>query len=227
MIGILGLATFICDIVALYVHRQSDVYRQQKFQDVDINLLKLETLNNLADDMMSEVAKRKQNTSFEKRSLTDHVIGNDDAISAFENHCRDEPQQNPEYNESLCKKTSLTSTIHTNPSIVPQLSMNSYSPGQIGMTNSFIDSPKQSSLKHRQLMAQRSSPSTNSSSRKNETIDMNDTMSIMFHDEDELSDIQKKQQFKDSVSLNTKSNTLTRNETENPKRFTPKLETFL
>ena len=59
LIGILGLATFICDIVALYVHRQSNVYRQQKFQDVDLNLVQLETLNSLPLAMMSEDRRRK------------------------------------------------------------------------------------------------------------------------------------------------------------------------
>lgn len=62
LIGILGLATFICDIVALYVHRQSNVYRQQKFQDVDLNLVQLETLNSLPLAMMSEERRRKFQT---------------------------------------------------------------------------------------------------------------------------------------------------------------------
>jgi hypothetical protein len=81
LIGILGLATFICDIVALYVHRSSDVYRQQKFQDVDLNLLRLETLNSLAEGMMSEVAKRKHQAHVEEAILTGHVIPNNDSIS--------------------------------------------------------------------------------------------------------------------------------------------------
>jgi P2X purinoceptor 4 len=34
MIGVLGLATFICDIVALYFSKQGYIYRQQKFQSV-------------------------------------------------------------------------------------------------------------------------------------------------------------------------------------------------
>ena len=66
LIGILGLATFICDIVALYVHRQSNVYRQQKFQDVDLNLVRLETLNSLPLDMTNE----------ENRRNYDHIIDN-------------------------------------------------------------------------------------------------------------------------------------------------------
>ena len=81
LIGILGLATFICDIVALYVHRSSDVYRQQKFQDVDLNLLRLETLNSLAEGMMSEVAKRKHQAHVEEAILTGHVIPNNDSVS--------------------------------------------------------------------------------------------------------------------------------------------------
>ncbi|CAF3905945.1 unnamed protein product, partial [Rotaria sp. Silwood1] len=32
MIGILGLSTFVCDIVALYFSKQGYIYRRQKFQ---------------------------------------------------------------------------------------------------------------------------------------------------------------------------------------------------
>jgi hypothetical protein len=34
MIGVLGLATFICDIVALYFSERGYIYRKQKFQSV-------------------------------------------------------------------------------------------------------------------------------------------------------------------------------------------------
>jgi P2X purinoceptor 4 len=34
MVGVLGLATFICDIVALYFSERGSIYRQQKFQSV-------------------------------------------------------------------------------------------------------------------------------------------------------------------------------------------------
>ncbi|CAF0726137.1 unnamed protein product [Adineta steineri] len=36
MIGVLGLATFICDIVALYFCKQGSIYRKQKFQTVSL-----------------------------------------------------------------------------------------------------------------------------------------------------------------------------------------------
>lgn len=36
MIGVLGLATFICDIVALYFCKQGSIYRRQKFQTVNV-----------------------------------------------------------------------------------------------------------------------------------------------------------------------------------------------
>jgi cation transporter protein len=36
MIGVLGLATFICDIVALYFCKQGSIYRKQKFQTVNL-----------------------------------------------------------------------------------------------------------------------------------------------------------------------------------------------
>lgn len=59
LIGILGIATFICDIVALYVHGQSNVHRQQKFQDVDLNLVRLERLNSLPATTLSEATRKK------------------------------------------------------------------------------------------------------------------------------------------------------------------------
>ena len=82
LIGILGLATIVCDILALYVHRQSDVYRQQKFQDVDLNLLRLKTLNNLAVDTMSEESKRKNGNDLEPSISTDQAV---DGHSLIEN----------------------------------------------------------------------------------------------------------------------------------------------
>jgi cation transporter protein len=36
MIGVLGLATFICDIVALYFCKQGSIYRKQKFQTINL-----------------------------------------------------------------------------------------------------------------------------------------------------------------------------------------------
>lgn len=36
MIGVLGLATFICDIVALYFCKQGSIYRKQKFQTINV-----------------------------------------------------------------------------------------------------------------------------------------------------------------------------------------------
>ena len=47
MIGVLGLATFICDIVALYLCKQGSIYRKQKFQTVRIrSTISLPTINN-------------------------------------------------------------------------------------------------------------------------------------------------------------------------------------
>ncbi|CAF1306787.1 unnamed protein product, partial [Didymodactylos carnosus] len=63
LIGILGLATFICDIVALYLHRQSTVYRQQKFQDVDLNLMRLEKLNSLQPNIDETVKQNHEQSS--------------------------------------------------------------------------------------------------------------------------------------------------------------------
>ncbi|CAF0933680.1 unnamed protein product [Didymodactylos carnosus] len=95
LIGILGLATFICDIVALYLHRQSTVYRQQKFQDVDLNLMRLERLNSMVpgtddrikqnheqrrstiDDSAKDVHKRKTKHKSRKRSLSQNHLSHE------------------------------------------------------------------------------------------------------------------------------------------------------
>jgi cation transporter protein len=46
MIGVLGLATFICDIVALYFCKQGSVYRKQKFQTVNaVSTTSITTIN--------------------------------------------------------------------------------------------------------------------------------------------------------------------------------------
>ncbi|CAF1458698.1 unnamed protein product [Rotaria sordida] len=45
MIGVLGLATFICDIVALYFCKQGSIYRKQKFQRVKITSTSLSTIH--------------------------------------------------------------------------------------------------------------------------------------------------------------------------------------
>jgi cation transporter protein len=47
MIGVLGLATFICDIVALYFCKQGSIYRKQKFQTVKLQpVASISTVNN-------------------------------------------------------------------------------------------------------------------------------------------------------------------------------------
>jgi hypothetical protein len=122
LIGILGLATFICDIVALYVHRQSDVYRQQKFQDVDLNLVRLETLNNVPIEMMSEESKRKheqqqqqqQQQQFEQSIFTNSTMNDTDRLTQLDRFSGDQRRQNKRTHFGSYDQLSATSTIHIN-----------------------------------------------------------------------------------------------------------------
>lgn len=202
LIGILGLATFICDIVALYVHRSSDVYRQQKFQDVDLNLLRLETLNSLAEGMMSETAKRKHQAHLEEAHLTGHVIGNNDAISLNHSPHKENFRRNKENHQNQ---------LYDNVTSTPILTSNNYHQKSIDYNNTTAQSPMSSlssnSIKHRHGMPTRSAQSSH---------DGNERTNIPFVDDGtpELYENRK-----------TKSPTLDRHNHVN--RPSPKIETFL
>lgn len=205
LIGILGLATFICDIVALYVHRSSDVYRQQKFQDVDLNLLRLETLNSLAEGMMSEVAKRKQRFPIDESNLSSHVIANNDAISINNSPHKEKFRRNKEnHHQLLCDNGSLT----------PILSTENYHQKSVDLIHPTAQTPvsssSPSSIKHRQLNNSRMTYTSN------EKADANEKTNIVFADEESPEIYENR---------TTQSPTLERNEHTN--RPSPKIETFL
>ncbi len=197
LIGILGLATFICDIVALYVHRSSDVYRQQKFQDVDLNLLRLETLNSLAEGMMGEVSKRKHQAHVEEAILTGHVVGNSDPITINNILYKDKIRQNKENNhhQRSYDNVSLSSTpilLSDNYHQKPTDGINALTPTAI--------------KRRRSIPTQLSNLSNNT----------NDKSNAVYTDED-ISDVHEIKRNKSSII----------NGNEHTSRPSPKLETFL
>ena len=202
LIGILGLATFICDIVALYVHRSSDVYRQQKFQDVDLNLLRLETLNSLAEGMMGEAAKRRHQAHLEEAHLTGHVFSNNDAVSTNHGSCKDKFRRNKENHHNQ---------LYDNVTSTPILSSENYHQKPVDENHTRAHTPmslsSSTSIKHRHGMPNRSAQSSH---------DGNDQMYIAYAD-DTTSELYE--------NRTTKSPTLNRH--ENPSRPSPKIETFL
>lgn len=202
LIGILGLATFICDIVALYVHRSSDVYRQQKFQDVDLNLLRLETLNSLAEGMMSETLKHKQHGHLEDAYLTGHVIGNNDAISLNHSPYKENFRRNKENHHNQ---------LYDNITSTPVLPLDNYHQKSAEYTNPTAQSPISSlsstSIKHRHAMPNRSAQSSH---------DTNDRTNIPFADD-----------ITPELYENSKTKSPTLNRHDNVNRPSPKIETFL
>ncbi|CAF3587678.1 unnamed protein product [Rotaria socialis] len=225
LIGILGLATFICDIVALYVHRQSDVYRQQKFQDVDLNLLRLETLNSLTEGMINEVAKRKQ-----QALLVGHVVENNDAISITDSPHKEKFRRNKEQrphdlHDQLT--TSSPSVVHRTPAVSSELLCNDYHQRPMAFANSLTNSPSPSSVKHRRSITTRSPQLISLPKGNHEQIDMIDSINTDFTDEDSPIVSGHKQLNEFRSNLNIKSSSLTTTGQENLKRPPPKLETFL
>jgi hypothetical protein len=201
LIGILGLATFICDIVALYVHRQSDVYRRQKFQDVDLNLLRLETLNNLPLGMMSEESKLKHANHVEQAILTGHVIDNKEAFSHIESPQRDKFQREKINHHDLYDNISATSK-DTNQQSTPMLIYGNYHQQKSGMNNSLDESP--GSIKQRRSASSRPKYLPVFSDEK---TNFYDKTNIVFVDED-------------SPDVNNEDQRYS-------KPITPKIETFL
>lgn len=217
LIGILGLATFICDIVALYVHRQSDVYRQQKFQDVDLNLLRLETLNTLPMSMMSEESKRNHANHVEEAILTGHVIENTDATSIIDDSHKRKFAREKGNHHDLYDTTSNTSKDMNHPS-TPMLIYGNYHQQRLGLTNSISDSPEHL-IKQRRPTTARPSQLTLASDEKNHFYDK---ANIVFVDEDSpevnlcVALTEDKSSEKHSPSVNPRST-----------RLPPKIETFL
>ena len=179
LIGILGLATFICDIVALYVHRSSDVYRQQKFQDVDLNLLRLETLNSLAEGMVSEVAKHKHQQRAEEAILAE--VGMSNAEQNGEHFNRNKSLFYGDHQRFYDETGSMSS-----PMMTPNNHANTKpTDGMNGLSKNHITSST-SSIKQRRSPIARPKLLHQSSSE-------NDRVNIMYVDEESpnLSDISK------------------------------------
>lgn len=224
LIGILGLATFICDIVALYVHRQSDVYRQQKFQDVDLNLLRLETLNTLPLSMMSEESKRKHANHIEEAILTGHVIDNTDATAAanfdeFEKQTHARPQAN---HHDCYDNLSMTSK-ETNHQSTPMLIYGNYHQQRVGVSNSLSENSPMVSIKQR-----RSPATTTNSTRPSQLTFSNDEKIDEYFDRANIVYVDE-----DSPDVNERRAATTSNyatvltNAHATTRLTPKIETFL
>ncbi|CAF1154766.1 unnamed protein product [Adineta steineri] len=227
LIGILGLATFICDIVALYVHRQSSVYRQQKFQDVDLNLLRLETLNSLAEGMVSEVTKRKNQNHLDQRESISNVIENHDVTSITDSPLKEKFQrsrENPFYDN-----VSTSSTIHTNPALLSMTPSNNFHQRQTGTIKQSTGNSSSSplSLKQRKLVSTRPSQLTYSSNITDDKYEFNDTMGMSYVDEDSPVIDAKKQSNEMKRNFNIKTNKPLMNGSEYSTQTSPRIETFL
>ena len=220
LIGILGLATFICDIVALYVHRQSDVYRQQKFQDVDLNLLRLETLNTLPISMMSEESRRKHANHVEEAILTGHVIENADVTSLVDDSHKRKFLREKANHHDLYDNTSNTSKDNNHPS-TPMLVYGNYHQQRLGLTNSISDSPEPS-IKHRRSLNVRPNQLTLASDETNQFYDRSN---IVFVDDDSPDSNEKTL----ATALTEEKFIEKHSPTLNPKftRLSTKIETFL
>ena len=225
LIGILGLATFICDIVALYVHRQSDVYRQQKFQDVDLNLLRLETLNTLPLSMMSEESKRKHANHIEQAILTGHVIDNTDETSTCEEFDKRKSSRTKTNHHHDCYDDVSTASKDTNHQSTPMLIYGNYHQQRLGLANNSLNESPMISVK------QRRSQSGNTNIRPNQlsllTDEKNqfyDKSNIVFVDEDSP-DLSERPIPLIEERITPNSTVLTN--THAIHRIAPKLETFL
>ena len=227
LIGILGLATFLCDIVALYVHRQSDVYRQQKFQDVDLNLLRLETLNSIAENVMDKVAKRKQQAHVEEDLLNDNVFENSDATGTFKTPTKEKFRRNKEnHYYNLCDNALSLPTVHPNQTIPPILPLNDNSRKQISMTKNSQIENSLSSIKQRCSITTRSSQLKSLSGDADEVVEIHNRLNSDFVDEGspQANEIDPSN---DELNSYAKSSTSIINKNARTKRPPVKLETFL
>ncbi|UJR25903.1 hypothetical protein I4U23_007251 [Adineta vaga] len=223
LIGILGLATFICDIVALYVHRQSDVYRQQKFQDVDLNLLQLETLNNLPLNMMSDDAKEKHANHVEQAILTGHIIDKNESLSHIESPYKEKFRRNSLTNQDVYDDISSTSKS-TNQQSTPMLIYGTYHQQKVGLTNSITDSPLSlSSVKQRRTLTNRPSQLRFFS---NDKTQLYDKTNIVYVDDD-TPDINDRNETNQLAEERNHLNTNISPNREYTNRISPKIETYL
>ncbi|CAF4149919.1 unnamed protein product [Rotaria magnacalcarata] len=204
LIGILGLATFICDIVALYVHRQSDVYRQQKFQDVDLHFQQVEGLKPLPTDSSTDQARRTYLDHIDGTVLNNHATDDGDATQNAETAPKTEFQLEEVNYHSLYDNLQPT-TKEISQQLTPRAAFANIQRQKTGSTSSntssLLSSIKQKySTKHSQLPYL--------SSEENQLYDKSN---IVFVDEDtpELSERNElhqrtdgNQQFSNSSSTN-------------------------
>lgn len=76
MIGVLGLATFICDIVALYFCKQGSVYRKQKFQTV--HLAATSSIATINKAILSPEEERPPLSPIRNKPMTSHLAVGDE-----------------------------------------------------------------------------------------------------------------------------------------------------
>ncbi len=181
---------------------------------MDLNLLRLETLNSLAEGMMSEVAKQKHQAHVEKAILTGHVVGNDDSISMNSSPHKENLRRNKENHHQHLYDNILASS--------PILSSDHYhQKNQIGVTNSLNETPSSSVIKQRRSITTRPSQITSSTNVTHEKTDANDKVNVVYVDEDSPN----VHEVKQTSNSYPKSTVIMGNEHSN--RPSPKLETFL
>jgi cation transporter protein len=77
MIGVLGLATFICDIVALYFCKQGSIYRKQKFQSVNVvSTTSISTVNKMLSS--NDEKGQLQLKPTRNKQMNSHLADGDD-----------------------------------------------------------------------------------------------------------------------------------------------------
>ncbi len=181
---------------------------------MDLNLLRLETLNSLDEGMMSEVAKHKHQTHVEEAILTGHVIGNNDSVSMNNSPHKENFRRNKENHHQHLYDNILASS--------PILSSDHYhQQNQIGVTNSLNETPSSSVIKQRRSITTRPSQITSSTNVTHEKTDANDKVNVVYVDEDSPN----VHEVKQTSNSYPKSTVIMGNEHSN--RPSLKLETFL
>ncbi|CAF0800314.1 unnamed protein product [Rotaria sp. Silwood1] len=222
LIGILSLATFICDILVLYVHRQSDVYRQQKFQEVNLNSMRLDSLKPVSSNTPQSESKRKHSNHFEKNISNRNSIDNNEVLANIE--CTDETelQQGKTKHHDLCDNLSVASK-NTNQQTTPIFIYGNFHQQKLGL-NSSTTSPSLSSIK------QRRSATTSTKSRpshlvyaSNEENQLYDKANISYVDADSTELIGSNEKTDENEHLNNSSSL----SHEQSAVHSPTTETFL
>ncbi|CAF3952114.1 unnamed protein product [Rotaria sp. Silwood2] len=202
LIGILGLATFICDIVALYVHRQSDVYRQQKFQEVNLNSIRSDSLKHISTNTTNSESKRKHSNHIEQNISNSHIIDHNEVLANVE--CLDETefQQENIKNNDLYDKLS-SSSKDTNQATTPIFIYGNFHQQKLGL-NSLHTSPSVKQRHSTTTTTNKSRPSQLAylSSEENQLYDK---ANISFVDADSTELIEPNEKTDENKHLNDSS----------------------